>query len=84
MFWVPIPSEKNRNVLYNVGVIPFLGHTWIRRASKVLKSVQLVSIVRLPNIMFSSCNGRSNDCLPNMFHHCLFVVLGCPSYLVSR
>ena len=29
MFWAPIPSEKNRNV----GVIPFLGHTWILRAS---------------------------------------------------
>ena len=25
---VPIPSEKKRNV----GVIPFLGHTWILRA----------------------------------------------------
>ena len=27
IFRVPIPSEKNRNV----GVIPFLGHTWILR-----------------------------------------------------
>ncbi len=31
MFWVPIPSEKNRNV---GGPIPSLGHTWILRVGQ--------------------------------------------------
>ena len=37
---LPIPSEKNRNV----GVIHFLGHTWILRVIYVLRCLRVTPI----------------------------------------
>ncbi len=52
---VPIPSEKNRNV----GVIPFLGHTWILRVLHIENCQRVVFWAIWPLDYWAECRTRA-------------------------